>query len=111
LHPCELPPDLVGAEQRRLSPQPERLPIIAEKIRTMWLTEPDFTAQELASIQSPTLILDGAVEEVVRAGHAATIAEAIPNAELVLLPGVGHFAISEKPAEWNKVVLDFLKDR
>jgi pimeloyl-ACP methyl ester carboxylesterase len=94
-----------------LSPQPERLPIVIEKMRTMWLTQPTFTAEELAGIKAPTLIVDGQNEEIIRTDHAKAIAKAIPNAELILLPGVGHFAVIEKAAEWNKVVLDFLKDK
>ncbi len=97
-------------DYRNMLPQPERLPMILEKIRTMWLTEPDFTAEELAGIEAPTLILDGENEEIVRTDHAAAIAKAIPGAKLILLPDIGHFAITEKPAEWNKVVLDFLQD-
>jgi pimeloyl-ACP methyl ester carboxylesterase len=101
----------LGSEYLRLSPQPEHLPIVIEKIRTMWLTEPNFTAQELAGIRLPALIVDGENEEVIRAGHAQAIASAIPGAELILLPDVGHFAMTRKPDEWNKVVLDFLKDK
>jgi pimeloyl-ACP methyl ester carboxylesterase len=101
----------LGSEYLRLSPQPERLPTVIEKIKTMWLTEPNFTVQELAGIRTPTLIVDGENEEVIRAGHAQAIANAIPGAELILLSDVGHFAMARKPDEWNKVVLDFLKDK
>ena len=101
----------LGAEYRRLSPQPERLPIVIEKIRAMWLTEPDFTAQELAAITAPTLIIDGQNEEVVRTDQAKAIAAAIPNAELVILPAVGHYALTQTPEVWNQTVLDFLKGK
>ncbi len=101
----------LGDEYLRLSPQPERLPIIIEKIRTLWLTEPNFTAADLAGIRAPTLIIDGANDENIRRGHAQEIAAAIPGAKLAILPGVGHFALTENPAEWNQVVLDFLKDK
>ena len=77
----------------------------------MWLTQPDFTAEELAGIKVPTLIIDGQNDEVVRTDHAAAIAKSIPNAKFILIPEVGHFAVTEKPVEWNKVVLDFLKDQ
>jgi pimeloyl-ACP methyl ester carboxylesterase len=91
-----------------VSPQPEHLPVIAEKIRTLWLTEPNFTSDQLARISVPVLVIDGENEEVIRAGHAAEIAAAIPGAKLVILPAVGHYALSQSPAAWNEAVLDFL---
>jgi pimeloyl-ACP methyl ester carboxylesterase len=91
----------------RLSPQPERLPIIVEKMRTLWLTEPDLTSDELGQIRVPILVTNGESDELVRPGHPAEIASAIPGAELALLPGVGHNALSENPTEWNRIVLDF----
>ena len=101
----------LGAEYLRLSPQPEHLPVIVEKIRAMWLTQPNFTASELASITAPTLIMDGENEEAIRTDQAKTIAAAIPAARLVILPDVGHYAITQMPQVWNEVVLDFLKDK
>ena len=97
-----------GAEYLRLSPDPAHLPVIVEKLRTLWLTEPNFTQEELSAIRVPTLIIDGQKEEVVRPDHAAEIAAAIPGAELALLPNVGHYALWQQSAEWNRVVLDFL---
>jgi len=92
-----------------MSPDPQRLPAILEEIKTMWLTLPAFTRDELAGIRVPTLVLDGEDEEVVRPEHAAEIAAAIPDAQLVILPGVGHFAPAEKADAWNAAVLDFLR--
>lgn len=98
-------------DYRGLCPQPERLPIIVEKIRTMWLTEPNFTADELASIKAPTLIMQGQNDDLVRADHARSIAQAIPGAEFMLLADADHHAMTRKPKEWNNAVLRFLKDK
>jgi pimeloyl-ACP methyl ester carboxylesterase len=95
----------------KLSDTPDHMPIMVEKIKTLWLTEPNFTAQELAGIKTPTLVMDGQTEELIRVDHAKEIAQAIPGAQLVMMPGTGHFATREKPAEFNKIVLDFLKDK
>ena len=107
---ADLEKDL-GAEYLRLSPQPEHWPILIEKIRTMWLTQPNFTADELAGIKVPTLILDGETEEVMRIDHVEAIAKAIPGAKLIWLPLVGHYAHYQIPDKWNSVVLDYLKDK
>lgn len=97
--------------QRFPDTDPAYMLVIAEKLTTMWLTEPKFTADELASIKAPTLILDGQREEIIRAGHAKEITDAIPGAKLILIPGAGHGAPATNPDDFNKIVLDFLKDK
>jgi pimeloyl-ACP methyl ester carboxylesterase len=101
----------LGVDYLKLMPDPDRLPIILEKIRTMWLTEPNFTPEELAGIQVPTLIMDGQLDDVVRPDHAQVIAKAIPNAKVIILPNTGHYAVLEKSEPWNKAVLDFLENK
>jgi pimeloyl-ACP methyl ester carboxylesterase len=98
-----------GSDYLALAPNPKNLPIIAEKIRTMWLTEPNFTPTQLAKITVPALIMDGQQEELIRPDHAAEIAAAIPKAKLVMLPNVGHYAVFKTPELWNKTVMEFLK--
>jgi len=101
----------LGSAYLKMMTDSERLPIIIEKMRTMWLTEPSFTPEELASIKLPTLIMDGQNDEVVRPDHAKEIVAAIPNAELILFPDIGHGGPGEKPSEFNHTVLDFLKGK
>lgn len=101
----------LGSKYLNMMPDPDRLPIILDKIKTMWLTEPNFTAEELSSITAPTLILDGEQDDVIHPDNAKVIAAAIPNAKLVMLPNVGHYAVTQMPDVWNKAVLDFLKDK
>ena len=98
-----------GSDFLALSPHPENLPIIAKKIRQMWLAEPNFTTAELAKITTPALIMDGKEEELIRPDHAKEIAAAIPNAKLVMLPNVGHYALFKTPEQWNQAVLSFIK--
>ncbi len=97
-----------GGDYLALSPTPEKLPIIAEKIRQLWLNEPRFSAKELASIKAPVLIIDGDQEELIRRDHAKEIAMAIPNSKLIMLPNVGHYATFQRPEEWNKAVFNFI---
>ncbi len=98
-----------GSDYLALSKTPEHLPVMAEKIRVMWLAEPKFSAAELSSISVPALIMDGQQEELIRPDHAAEIARAIPQAKLVMLPNVGHYATFKTPQQWNTAVDDFLK--
>lgn len=97
-----------GSDFLALSAHPEKLPIIVEKIRKMWLTEPQFTSAQLAGISVPTLIMDGQQEELIRPDHAPEIAAAIPNAKLIMLPDVGHYAIFKTAKLWSEKVMGFL---
>ena len=40
--------------------------------------------------------------------HAVEMYEALPNAELAVVPGTSHFLTQEKPHLVNKLVVDFL---
>ena len=102
---------MVGKQYLEMMPDPARLPIILEKIRTLYQTEPNFTPEELATITAPTLILDGENETVINLDNPHKMAESIPDAQLVILPDAGHSAVTENPAAWNEAVLDFLKDK
>jgi pimeloyl-ACP methyl ester carboxylesterase len=102
---------MVGKAYLEKMPDSARLPIILEKIRSLYLTEPSFTLKELAAITAPTLILDGQNETVIRLDQPQKIAESIPNSQLVILPNAGHNAVTENPSAWNNAVLDFLKDK
>ena len=67
------------------------------------------TPAQLARITTPTLVMGGEGEELIRLDHAKQIAAAIPNAKLVMLPKVGHFATFKTPKLWNDTVTAFLK--
>jgi pimeloyl-ACP methyl ester carboxylesterase len=101
----------LGSKYLNMMPDPERLPLIFEKIRTMWFTEPNFTAVQLAAITAPTLIMDGENDDVIRPDHAKVIADGIPGSELLILTNTGHYTPIERPEYWNKAVLDFLRDK
>lgn len=123
IHPVGLQPDFLnylrtasktklekdlGREFLQVTKEPERLAEIVQKIKTMWLTEPQFTKAQLASIKAPGLILDGKTEEAIRPDHAAEIAAAIPSSTLLMLPDVGHYAMFSDTERFNREVMAFL---
>lgn len=61
----------------------------------------------LPAITTPTLVLTGALDPTIETAHA--IAEAVPGAELVVLPGVGHFALAEAPEKATAAITAFLQ--
>ena len=63
----------------------------------------------LAHVPAPTLVITGSEDAFV--SGAREIAEALPDATLVILPGVDHFPFLEPAheADWSRAVLDFLQ--
>jgi len=97
-------------DYQTLSPDPTRWDAFLENIGQMWASEPDFTAEQLGSITVPILILDGDNDEFVNTEHTKDMAGLIPTAKLTLIADTGHFAVFEKPEEFNKIVLKFLAE-
>jgi pimeloyl-ACP methyl ester carboxylesterase len=57
----------------------------------------------------PVLLLAGEHDEVAPAANSEAIAAAWPHAKMIVIEGAGHLFNIEKPAESNRVILDFLK--
>jgi len=98
-------------EYHELSPTPDDWDSFLAVMGHMWSTEPDFSPGQLRSIRVSTTIADGQYEEIIKPQHTRYIAATIPNAKLVILPDVSHFAILQDPAEFNAAVLSFLRNR
>lgn len=97
-----------AADYQTLSPDPTRWDAFLENIGNMWATEPNYTPEQLSAITTPMLILDGKAEEAIDTNHTKVMADLIPGADLHLIAGTGHFAMLDKPAEFNEIVLDYL---
>jgi pimeloyl-ACP methyl ester carboxylesterase len=95
-------------DYQKLSPHPEQWDEFLNNISNMWATQPNYTEDQLKAITTPFLILDGAEEEAIDLNQTKLMALLIPGAELNLMPGTGHFAMFEKPDEFNQIVLDYL---
>jgi pimeloyl-ACP methyl ester carboxylesterase len=77
----------------------------------MWATEPHYTSADLARIATPVAIVDGDHDEAIKREHTEYLARSIPEARLIILPGVSHFAMLQDPPLFNAVMLRFLRDR
>ncbi len=111
------PKSSAGAEQfmaenpgryQEQSPQPERWDEFLANLRQMWTTEPNWTQEDMRSIQTPILVLDGIEEEVIDIGHVRLLAALLPNGTLELMPDTGHFAMIDQPVEFTRIVTDYL---
>ena len=63
----------------------------------------------LENVRVPTLVLTGSRDRLTPPRLAETIAAHIPGSELAILEGAGHLSNIERPAEFNSLVLDFLR--
>jgi len=77
--------------------------IKAIEARTTW--KPSFVP---AKVTVPTLVVVGADDKLTPPAMSKTIADAIPGARLAVIEDCGHLSNIEKPAEFNRIVLDFL---
>ena len=68
---------------------------------------PDSTAT-LRGLDVPALVIRGAEDGVVTAADAALLAELLPRADMVELPGIGHLPPLEAPAEFTAAVSRWL---
>ena len=92
----------------KVSPDgPAHFPIVFEKTKKLWLTEPDISREELARIVAPTLVM-AADRDGMTLEHTIELFRAIKNAQLCVIPGATHFLLSEKPDSVNRAILQFL---
>lgn len=73
----------------------------------LMVNDPNILPSELSSITAPTLVVCG-TKDLIQESHTRMIAESLPNARLVILPG-DHFTANKHPAEFNRAVDNFLK--
>ena len=92
----------------QLSPTPHGYQNFMKQINRMWATQPNITAAQLEAIHTPITIADGRYDEGIKQSHDRYMARTIPDAHLVILPGVSHFAMIQNPTLFARAVLDAL---
>ncbi len=75
----------------------------------LMVNDPNVSPEELKTIRAKTLVIAG-TRDMIREPHTRLIAERIPDSRLVFISG-DHFIADKKPEEFNRAVLDFMKDR
>jgi len=104
--------DWAGPRQRyeEVSPDgPDHFPVVFEKLRTMWRTEPNMTVDDLAKIPVPVLVVAGD-DDVVAHEHTVAMYEALPQGQLAIIPGASHGVFMEKADLLNRLILDFMAE-
>jgi pimeloyl-ACP methyl ester carboxylesterase len=93
---------------QRISPDPGRWPVFLEKVKTMWLSQPNYTPADLKKIGAPTLIILGE-KDAIRKDHGEEMQRNIPGSKLLIIKEASHFVGMEKPDELNRAIIDFLR--
>ncbi|MFB6894614.1 alpha/beta fold hydrolase [Kitasatospora sp. NPDC056327] len=83
------PPAAVAWAQRAMAERPERLDV-------------------LAGVRVPAAVVAGAEDGLMPLAEAELMTRALPDAELTVLPGVGHLGAVEAPEAFDAVVLRLL---
>jgi pimeloyl-ACP methyl ester carboxylesterase len=78
-------------------------------LKTLTGNKFDFSDDEFKRIKAPVLMVWGERDKVINAGVATAFHGKIGGAKLVMIPKCGHLPQEEKPDEFNKIVIDFLK--
>ena len=60
------------------------------------------TRARLGRIQAPTLVMHGGADQLTPVANARLLADAIPDAELAVLPGCGHGYLLEQPDQSHR---------
>jgi pimeloyl-ACP methyl ester carboxylesterase len=80
-----------------------------QTIQLTWGKQP--TIERLAEIRVPTLIIVGDKDAPQIISISQTLQANIPNTQKIVIPGVSHHLVMEKPKEYNRIVLKFLKKK
>ena len=95
-------------EYRKLSPAPAEFNGFLDQLNKMWTTEPNFTDAQLRGITTPTWIVDGDRDEIIKREDTDHMAAVIPGAGELILPRTSHFAFLQDPEQFNAALLHFL---
>jgi pimeloyl-ACP methyl ester carboxylesterase len=100
--------EFLGPSYGEVSPDGiDNFKVVATKIGEMAAAEPNLQASDLANVPQRSLVMFSD-DDLMTLAHAVEMYDALPNAELAVVPGTSHFLTQEKAHLVNELVLDFL---
>jgi pimeloyl-ACP methyl ester carboxylesterase len=105
-------PNEVDAAVRRRAAQMNQIPVrnftwaVADMQPTNPLQPP--AAQQLHNVHAPTLVMVGALDHPELSRAADVMVAGIAGAQKATVAGAAHIPSMERPAEFNRIVLEFL---
>jgi pimeloyl-ACP methyl ester carboxylesterase len=70
----------------------------------------DDVSEAIAHIRTPTLLIWGRNDKLVPVAVGETVQRLIPGSRLAVLPRAGHVPMWDRPAEFNRLVVEFLSE-
>jgi pimeloyl-ACP methyl ester carboxylesterase len=100
----------VKLDHARFSPEAERFDEIAQAVDRMTQAQPTYDDAALAAIRVPVAIVTGESDEFITREHTEHLVRVIPGARSIVLPGGTHFALLQRPEEFNEAMLAYLRE-
>ena len=91
-----------------LNPNPDRWPIVMEKLAATWLTEPKFADEVLALVTVPVLVVETSGDPSIPLEAFERTARLFSNSEHVEIAG-SHFNVVENPQATATAVREFIR--
>ena len=96
-------------EYQEISPEPSKYGATLQALRRIWSSGPNITRSQLITLRLPVGVSAGDHDEIIRRAHTEELASLIPSATLLIMPGVSHFAMLQKPEQFTNAMLHFLQ--
>ncbi|MBW8331417.1 MAG: alpha/beta hydrolase [Prolixibacteraceae bacterium] len=97
-----------GSAFERLSPDTARKAIIQKKLAELMEKYPNFTPDQLHTINVPFLVVAGD-HDLININQTIELFANLPKAQLFVVPGASHIVPAENPELINSEVIKFLK--
>lgn len=91
-------------------PNQKLLSQFTQRMKTMLLTEPNLTLQDLRKIKCPVLFISGD-HDIIKLSHTSEMFENVQLGHLAVIPGTKHYPQKEKFLMVNSIITDFLSKR
>jgi len=85
----------------------EHWPVVMNKLKTMWLNEPNISTQKLNTINVPTLIIVGD-RDMIKINHTVEMFKNINNSNLLVFPNATHSVLIEQSDLIFPIIFDFI---
>jgi pimeloyl-ACP methyl ester carboxylesterase len=86
---------------------PDHFPAVFAKLQRLFLTEPNLTVEDLASISAPTLVI-AADRDVMSIEHTVALHHAIAGSRLYIVPEANHNLVFDRADDVCAALLRFL---
>lgn len=90
----------------KVAPKPEHWPVMLGRLKQLWETH-QYTAEQLRAVHAPTLIAAGD-HDTINLDHTIALYRALPNAELLIMPGAGHSLRDQDAVIVTQAIAKFL---